>query len=497
MNNSEQENPSGLPGWIRTGDTAAEIVVWLILIGGFFSLGYVVNPLLRGWAWLACGLLGAWSAIGLGAGRWGGSGLRTARCGMAVLAIPILWCGFQLIPLSSDFVLRISPVQREIQTSFREAGLSLQGKISLAHSPAKGLRSWNQLVASGLFFAGVCLLTARRSCSLRLCALVALVSLAEGWIGAIRYAKGVPRASGAIFNSNHHAALVVMGLPLYFARLVQWKRYSPRLRYGSIMSGSNPLLLFYGLGLVAIIGWLAAISRGSLILSGGVLVVWIVIEFWGALRELREGEKIPVSALLIGLLAGVVFSLSLAALVTSSSIYQGFATRGWKDELSGAGRMELWRATAEALMQTPWLGLGLFGTENALNQYGAMPMTLIPIRSHNDYVQIIAEMGVPASAVALMFLGRMLVSMIRDWSGRIRRSDWSRGLMQRAALAGVLAALAHAAVDFHLRIPEIGFVFLILLALAVNEGTLLISSGRLARLWSFKGKKRRVEREDR
>jgi len=62
-------------------------------------------------------------------------------------------------------------------------------------------------------------------------------------------------------------------------------------------------------------------------------------------------------------------------------------------------------------------------------------------------------------------LGRALWQLRRDPA---RKIHWREGHFTRAALAGMLIALAQALSDFHLRIPLIAFQFLILLALAIH-----------------------------
>jgi O-antigen ligase len=154
--------------------------------------------------------------------------------------------------------------------------------------------------------------------------------------------------------------------------------------------------------------------------------------------------------------------------------------------------MQLWRGTLRALAVEPWSGLGLRGTEAALTRYAEWPMTTNPIWAHNDYVQALAELGVPAALLVACLAGMALLCGARELRRATRAERWSRDLLRRAAAAGALTALAHAAADFHLRIPLAGFVCLGLIALAVTPGGLLVSNRSYARLFGVRATLRHI-----
>jgi O-antigen ligase len=245
------------------------------------------------------------------------------------------------------------------------------------------------------------------------------------------------------------------------------------------------LIFLFGIGLLALIGWMASLSRGSIAFGGALISAWIGIELFGAWRESRNRNPIGLSASQISLAAcGYLLILSALTMLalSSASLEKLFARGGIEDELQGRGRLELWRATFEGVAQTPWLGLGLAGAAGALNRYATLPMSSVAVWSHNDFVQLAAELGLVGSVLSLLTLAFGLSRLTVDWVAYVSKAPWSLGLMHRAALVGVLVTLAHGLVDFHLRIPLVGFAFLALLALAINEGPLLISPGMYARM---------------
>jgi O-antigen ligase len=147
-----------------------------------------------------------------------------------------------------------------------------------------------------------------------------------------------------------------------------------------------------------------------------------------------------------------------------------FFSRAFQDRLVNGGslgassRLELWRATWEGLLHSPVSGLGLGGTRYAINQYAQIPLTSEPIHAHNDYLEWIADLGLPAALGAIVLVICFLVSWGRSWSAADKHSEMA--MIRRAATAGLCIVLAHSLVDFPLRVPVIGLVCLTLLALA-------------------------------
>lgn len=461
---------SGFKNWLAWGDLGAEFLIVLILIGGMFTWGYATTPLARGWAWLGCSILGSWALIGAYSGRWNTEALRSAKWVLGCFVLVACWAGFQLIPMPTPVTTALSPAWNDTHGSIREAGIVPPAFMPLAHSPVKALHSWNQVVACGLFFACVAMLSNRRGSSTRLLLVVALVSLGEGLLGMVSLLAGDARAHGALYNPNHHAALVILGLPAYFALLAFWRRrYLARNPLAGGI-GTSPFILLFAIGAVAGLGWLSSISRGSLILSGTILTAWAALEGWNYFLRIRVTDSAPIPRRTVFAAGGLAFCVTLliAAPVLASAVPRSFTTRGFSDPTIILGRYELWRATLAGLGETPWIGLGLRGAEAAMNRFAVLPMTRTPIWTHNDYVQLAAELGVPATLALAVLVAGGFRSYFGNLFRNIKSFFSSRALPHRAVMVGVLITAVHAAVDFHLRVPLLSFVFLTFLALAVR-----------------------------
>lgn len=466
---------TNLPNWVRLVDLGAEFLVWVLLAGGFFSEAYAVATDARGLAWLGCALLGCWGLLGFALGRWRGASRRPLLAFLAVLGIALLWTGFQILPMPAGLVLALSPPWKEVAASFAEADIDLPQSLTIAVNPARAVESWHQIAAMCGFFLGAGVLATRRAASRRMFIAILVLVVGEALWGIQSFGlEGELRASGAAYNPNHHAAIILMGLPLLLAAPFHLNRQWTSLPHG-LWSGRNPLLILFFAAIIAILSWMASLSRASAIIGIAVLAGWIAIEWLGSRRAEASGQSAPDGRWrLAGLWAGILGIVLVLVIVESSTVPEGFAGRSGKEEVwMDRGRMEIWSATMQAFGESPVLGLGQRGTENYLMRYIARPSEKVPVWSHNDYAQVLAEAGVLGSLLLLIGIAGVIWCLRREMALRCELFVWEERLLVRAAGAGLVTVLLHSAVDFPLRIPLIGFQFLLMSALVLGPGGIL------------------------
>ncbi|CAN5274506.1 hypothetical protein BH09SUM1_BH09SUM1_05510 [soil metagenome] len=454
------------PSWMRTGDTMALLLIAVVFVMGFFSYGLVRDGSARALAWGACALLCCWSLIGWQARRFEGVEFRASRWWLAILAAACVAALAQLVPFPRSVTALLSP----LKASSIDAISTTANAYPIAIAPEKAMRSVHQLAAAAMFFSGVLLLASRRRASQWLVIIIASAALMEGLIGLVMFvAFGTWRGFGAIYNPNHHATAVAMGLPLYFAALWQWRGRSETLST-PLLGGKNPLLPLYAIGGIAAIGWLASMSRASIGIGAASATLWLLYEAYTA-RNFRENLT-PAKLATGG-------ALLIVAIIVAGIFFPDFSQRFSRaDTLSGNSRLLLWKASLHGLFETRGFGLGLGGAEYAINQHAGYPLVTVPIWSHSDWVEWVSELGIPAF-LGLCGLGVVAIRKTFAANQEQRRLHGCRaGLIQRAALCGVAIGLVHAGLDFHLRVPLIGFEMLSLVALFLQSGTLLQSRNR-------------------
>ncbi len=464
------------------------ILVTLIYVYGFFHYGLVDDDIHRGVAWFACALLGSWGCLFYTLNKRKTTFRNPVEYIVLLLFFMIIWSGLQLLPLPSGLILTLSPIWSDIKASYDASGIDFPSHITLATSPEQGLRSWHQLVAATAFFLGALALASRKGGARTLVALVVVGGLLEGLIGFLKFALGgEERTYGVIYNPNHHAAFIAMSLMLsigvlYSIRGSEWARLGTHR--------SDQVVAMSGVFLVGAIGWFVSFSRGSILTTAMVVIVWVMIEVWHEWKEAMESRS--TQATISGLLREVpkdklVIALGVFIFLVAFSFMHGGLSerieRGRSDSfLSFGGRTELSVATLKGLPETYFLGVGLRGAEFSINRHLSENVTgrKIAVWTHSDWAQIVSELGLPfiiGSGIILFFM----IRSSRDWwELKTKRSSWQDRLLMRASLAGILVGLIHALGEFHLRIPLVSFQFLILVALFFGRGTRWVMGDQLS-----------------
>jgi O-antigen ligase len=163
----------------------------------------------------------------------------------------------------------------------------------------------------------------------------------------------------------------------------------------------------------------------------------------------------------------VLVAVVLILVVCAVVVFEALFARLSELEAGSSTRVDSWRATLVGLQNSNFLGLGLGGAEFAMKRFETTSGATATVWSHNDWVQIVAEVGI-VGIVAIGVFGFLLIrSLIADWRRRSLYS-WDRRRIGRAAWAGCAALILHAFVEFHLRIPTVGLAFLAMLATALQ-----------------------------
>jgi O-antigen ligase len=274
--------------------------------------------------------------------------------------------------------------------------------------------SIDTVLESVKFFAGFVVaanvLDTRRRIRHAVAALV-LVSLIPAIGATANYLAGVglvegTRASwiGVFGNPNFLAYHLVIAIPLALS-----------LRDAAKPGENRVFVRLFWLGVVGLLcaGILLTGSRGGALGAGAVLLLWVT-------RSLVRGR------IAIGAAAAVVIAL----LMTPASPFNREATRsaltGEIDE-SAQGRIDAWRTAERMVYHNPLVGVGAGAFVDSFDDYA--PGDAGRARAtHNSFVMIAAELGIPALLVFSAAIGASLLAM-----GRVAR----RGRRRIGTLAPV------------------------------------------------------------
>jgi len=392
------------------------------------------------------------AALALGAGAWCG--------GLALPAVP-LWplAGFmvvgllQLVPLPDAIHALFAPGSHAVwRPAVPEAAAVLGGAARpVSVDPDSTLRGL--ALAGGLALLALLAAPAlsRPDRAVRAVAVVgaagftlsAYAIFARARFGTLLYGTiAVPTVNpfGPFVNKNHFAGwvamatLLVAGLALGLADRARGRRgdWTTDPRAGGVILGVVAALA------MALAG-LASLSRGgaAALAAGAVCLI--------ALRLFRRGPARPRNGFLPPLiLAGVLGSI-LVALVPPEA-------HARMRTLSGASfRLDTWRDSLRLAASSPVLGHGLGAFHDAYPRFKRGHGIVRVEHAENDYLETLAEMGVPGLALSVAGLALLLAAAGRGVATGPDRLV--RGIGTGAA-AALVALAVHSAVDFNLRIPS-------------------------------------------
>jgi O-antigen ligase len=220
------------------------------------------------------------------------------------------------------------------------------------------------------------------------------------------------RPGWIVGDPNYFAVSVLLCLPIGFYILLERER--PRWER------------LYCLGCLALTipALILGASRGGFI----GLTAAFLFAVWRSRRRLRN-------LIIAGLLV-----IPPALLAPSSPLRRLFRPT-WADRMSATQHWELLRAGLRMVASNPVFGVGLGNFKPRVEQYASLQLQHGFI-AHNSYLEVAAEMGIPALVVYLLLVGFSLRTL-----GRIRRQTLNSGprLLHRC-VAGIEAGFLGASI---------------------------------------------------
>jgi O-antigen ligase len=411
------------------------------------------------WVWIGAVVLALGLASIFGEGEHDRI-LEGLCCALAAVVV------VQLVPWPERWVKWVSPASVEIWRGAGRSGWMPVG-IAPAATVEEGLRLMATLAA---------ILTARRMGWLWrdriwVAALpVVVVAWLESALGLVQFylsrmsGAAAGSSTGTYVNRNHYAGLLEMALPVAMGAGI-WMYSRGVTRHSS--SGRAAVWASAWLVMAAslLLGIVTSLSRmGFLAALGGVGMAGALAI--GANEGRPGGERAwwrrwwPAAALVAGLTWVFVF-------LPTDELILRFAAFAQTENVTQDTRSQIWRETGDLVAAYPVLGAGLGSYEAAFQRYKSVAPENTVDFAHNDYLQVLAEMGVAGFAVACALAGYVFwrVGRVVRWE-RGRRNWW----MAVGLLGGLAAMALHSLVDFNLYIPANALALAWLAGLAVSDG---------------------------
>ena len=249
-----------------------------------------------------------------------------------------------------------------------------------------------------------------------------------------------PRVGGWIYgpyvNHNHYAGLMELLVPIPLV-LCLTRLADQRERIAA--------------------GIAAAVMTGTLFLSGsrgGMLAILVELTILGIVLS-RQRKSVRI---VIGLAAFAIVLVSLLTWLGGKELTTRVSSisKESRSEISGGMRSSIDRDTVRMFRDKPVFGWGLGTFPTVYPQFRTFYTNFFVNEAHNDYLQMLAEMGVLGFGVVVWFVLVVYfraLKKIGNWT-----SDVS-GAVTLACTLGFTGILVHSLVDFNLQIPANAAIF--------------------------------------
>jgi hypothetical protein len=400
-----------------------------------------------------------------------------SRPWLGIPAVLIVYMAVQSLPLPLALVEMLSPARAERVAMVNALADTGQTMATLGENGIIGLQTAIFALALIIFYVAFSFLLRRNEKFLVYIFYgIACVGLLEGVYGLLQVMNpGIgmlwlsiknPEAHGTIIYKNQYAALLNICWPLAVAGALIFSGQTagraagpPKgiadlpgrmIRFLSNMQPQTPFFLFAA-G-VMILAVLFSLSRGGIL---AMLTVGVLLNLFLPL----SGRTKLFTTLIILVFIGIYGSLLGP---------EGILARFDTIESSGTNRLRIYQASLPMLFDHWLTGIGFDSFKLLSGVYlKEFPENILYDRVHNDYLELVIELGLPMAALFLLWLVAGVWHIGRQLTGRgpVRDETRRARIIGTAAFCALLGFLVHGFVDFGWRLPANTVYAVTLLAL--------------------------------
>jgi O-antigen ligase len=199
-----------------------------------------------------------------------------------------------------------------------------------------------------------------------------------------------------------------------------------------------------------------SLSRMGFFCALAALVVAAALTL--TVRGWRDDERVEAPLWRRALPAAIVAVVVLAGVLVlpSAALVSRFSDLAHTEDITADTRAQLWRDTVPLIKDYPLFGCGFGAYESCFYKYKTVaPMSTADF-AHNDYLQVLAELGIVGFAAGLTFVLRILFGVGRNVLYAHSIDERCRSI---ACVAAMTAMLLHSIVDFNMYVPANAMVF--------------------------------------
>lgn len=258
-----------------------------------------------------------------------------------------------------------------------------------------------------------------------------------------------PKLSATYVNKNHFAGYINMIIPFAITSIYFNREAGKRiLVVYSLIVMFSAILLTFSRG-----GWISLLFSSTFLCLSMFdpkkkKVKWAAVSFF----------LVPIAFLL--------FADIGVKNIENINRPEGSYAYKRQGEINLPVRRRIYRSTV-SMIKDHWVlgyGPGSFGT--VFPRYRVAGLDFRVDYAHNDYLQIAAELGLASLPLLILIAWSTLKAA---WIKVRSASSQTEKGTTLAAMAGIIAIMAHSTLDFNMHIPANAFLFMVLLALASSR----------------------------
>jgi O-antigen ligase len=263
---------------------------------------------------------------------------------------------------------------------------------------------------------------------------------------------------GPFINRHHFAGYMELALALPLGLL-----------FSGSLEKEKRFIYIFAVGLMSV-ALIMTNSRGGLISLIAEIVFLVAVTGFRRHRSRRtfpeKKRDVKGAAVRAGLALTLILGIlgAVALLGGENGLSRLVGSTNTDDPTTG--RAHFWSVTVDIIKTHPILGIGLGAFSVVYTGYDSRNGLFRLEQAHNDYLQVLSDGGIVATALGLFFV----VSLFRMGFARRQSHDHFRRGVAIGALAGCFAVLVHSFFDFTLHTTSNALLFLILAALATMNG---------------------------
>jgi O-antigen ligase len=291
-----------------------------------------------------------------------------------------------------------------------------------------------------------------------------LVQYLTGWQQIFAYVKKyyLEDATGTYINRNHFAGFLEMTLPftvalaLHQAGRLRSEAERTEANARRLLSAKELLPLVFLLFLAVAMFTALVCSRSRMGIISALASLMVIFALAGSSSASKRTRTAVAVLFFLGVVGTVLW-------VGSDPAVKRFETLGHEYIDTGQNRISIWRDTLALIHQHPLLGTGLGTFRVAFTSVQTTFLTLLVDHAHNDYLEVVSELGLPGGILVFVSIFWILARAVRRYP---KTEDRFESVVCLGSIGSISAILVHGLADFNLYIPANALVFTVALGLA-------------------------------